>query len=911
MSKSSVFQSVSTTESDLPDLLADIESSEANAAASATSAAASAASTGVAASTATQEAANAASSAAAAANSATAAANSETAAGNSETAAGNSATAANNSATTASGHATTANSAAGTASGHASDALSHKTDAETAETNALASQTAAAASATAAGNSETAAGNSETAAANSATAAGNSATAAGNSATAAGNSETNAANSATAAGNSATAAGNSATAAANSATDASNHATTAQGHKNSALAAQTAAESARDSALSAYDNFDDRYLGVKTSNPSTDNDGDALVAGTLYFNSTDGSMKLYTGSSWVDSYVSGGSFAALSGATFTGDIAINSDLTVDSGTLFVDAATNRVGINLGSGVSPTVPLNVAGTVRFQSTSSAGQSVELTNYSGVSKFYRANGRLEFQAGNTGNDELILSNTGGLTFGGNDVLTSASTIDAATLDGVDSTSFLRSDANDTMTGDLTISGNALISTTSSDPRNFTGGTSGVKLGGDQPEFAVGTMYINRSATADGDIISFRKEASTIGSIETHGGKLQIGQGNANVQFSNADDAIIPTNGNGTVNNNAIDLGTNSAKFNDLHLGGNISSVGVNLDGGTNHNTHDATLHVTAADNSDWGIKVSADSGKTDYGLTLRMPNSFNNAFTVYKNGTQHVNIDSTGIIVGSGSDYVWHAGNDGAGSGLDADLLDGYDSAENGGNKILRTASNGYIQIQDWINVGSAGLYSSTTNGAHFRPNTATSYATWRTDGSRGGYDGILFDDGGQQSIMFDSSRNGGIYAQNGGRWVIYHNYSNNCLGVGHSATSSSYELYVSGDIYATGNITAYSDARAKENVETIDGALGIVEQMRGVYYNKIDNPDKTREMGFLAQEVNAVEGASELVTYAEDIDQYSVMYGNTAALLVEAVKELSAEVKELKAEVEELKNASSN
>ena len=77
-------------------------------------------------------------------------------------------------------------------------------------------------------------------------------------------------------------------------------------------------------------------------------------------------------------------------------------------------------------------------------------------------------------------------------------------------------------------------------------------------------------------------------------------------------------------------------------------------------------------------------------------------------------------------------------------------------------------------------------------------------------------------------------------------------------------------------------------------------------MRGVYYNKIDNPDKTREMGFLAQEVNAIEGASELVTYAEDIDQYAVSYGNTAALLVEAVKELSAEVKTLKAEIEELK-----
>ena len=171
--------------------------------------------------------------------------------------------------------------------------------------------------------------------------------------------------------------------------------------------------------MSAYDNFDDRYLGVKASDPSTDNDGDALVAGTLYFNSTDSSMKLYTGSSWVDSYVSGSSYAALSGATFTGDVTVNTDLTVDSGTLFVDSSHNRVGINLGSGVNPTVPLNVAGTVRFQSTSSAGQMLEFTNYSGYSRLYRSNGHLELQSGNTGNGILQLSNSGGFTFDGNNV------------------------------------------------------------------------------------------------------------------------------------------------------------------------------------------------------------------------------------------------------------------------------------------------------------------------------------------------------------------------------------------------------------------------------------------------------------------------------------------------------------
>jgi len=72
-----------------------------------------------------------------------------------------------------------------------------------------------------------------------------------------------------------------------------------------AQTAQTAAETARDQVLAVYDSFDDRYLGSKTSDPSVDNDGNALVAGAIYFNSVSGVMRLYTGSAWVAAYVQG------------------------------------------------------------------------------------------------------------------------------------------------------------------------------------------------------------------------------------------------------------------------------------------------------------------------------------------------------------------------------------------------------------------------------------------------------------------------------------------------------------------------------------------------------------------------------------------------------------------------------
>lgn len=96
------------------------------------------------------------------------------------------------------------------------------------------------------------------------------------------------------------------TSASNASTSASNASTSAS----NAASAQSAAEAARDQTLASFDSFDDRYLGAKTSDPTLDNDGNALVAGALYFNSVSGIMKVYTGSVWVAAYVSGTDFLA-------------------------------------------------------------------------------------------------------------------------------------------------------------------------------------------------------------------------------------------------------------------------------------------------------------------------------------------------------------------------------------------------------------------------------------------------------------------------------------------------------------------------------------------------------------------------------------------------------------------------
>ena len=87
-------------------------------------------------------------------------------------------------------------------------------------------------------------------------------------------------------------------------TSASNASTSAS---NASTSATNAASSAS-SAAASYDSFDDRYLGAKTSDPTVDNDGNALITGALYFNTGIGLMKVYTGSTWL------AAFASLSGA---------------------------------------------------------------------------------------------------------------------------------------------------------------------------------------------------------------------------------------------------------------------------------------------------------------------------------------------------------------------------------------------------------------------------------------------------------------------------------------------------------------------------------------------------------------------------------------------------------------------
>jgi len=222
----------------------------------------------------------------------------------------------------------------------------------------------------------------------------------------------------------------------NHASNSSNFSNNSSNFANTASNSANAANSARDAALAAADNFDDVYLGSKTTDPTLDNDGDALTAGDLYYNSVGTVLKYYTGSAWV-AITSGGitdlvqdTTPQLGGAldvnTFsitstsngnitlqpngTGDVVLSADtvkigdantdaiLTTDGTgdiTISTNSGSNSGTVKIFDGVNANIEItpNGSGVVKLDGLSyptadgSAGQAL-VTNGSGVLSFATA-------------------------------------------------------------------------------------------------------------------------------------------------------------------------------------------------------------------------------------------------------------------------------------------------------------------------------------------------------------------------------------------------------------------------------------------------------------------------------------------------------------------------------------------
>jgi hypothetical protein len=123
--------------------------------------------------------------------------------------------------------------------------------------------------------------------------------------------------------------------------------------------------------------------------------------------------------------------------------------------------------------------------------------------------------------------------------------------------------------------------------------------------------------------------------------------------------------------------------------------------------------------------------------------------------------------------------------------------------------------------------------------------------------------------------------------------------NGRLGVG--ITTPSYQLHVVGDMYASGDVIAYSDSNVKTDLQRIENAVDKLEKINGYTFKRKDMPDDPhqRHTGLIAQEVQTI--LPEAV-HTDNQDRLSIAYGNMAGIIIEAIKELKQEIRDIKKHV---------
>jgi len=180
-------------------------------------------------------------------------------------------------------------------------------------------------------------------------------------------------------------------------------------------------------------------------------------------------------------------------------------------------------------------------------------------------------------------------------------------------------------------------------------------------------------------------------------------------------------------------------------------------------------------------------------------------------------------------------------------------------------MATTLKSTQIDVSGLISLTAGNLISLNANGLYC--STASKLVTARTI----------------NGVAFDGTANITIPTVDGTKLPL----------TGGTLTGS---LTVQGDVYATGNVTAYSDIRLKTNIQIIPNALDKVKALRGVTFDRVDC--NLRQAGLLAQELQAV-----LPEAVDDSGEYlGVAYGNVTGLLVEAIKELASIVEQLKADI---------
>lgn len=372
----------------------------------------------------------------------------------------------------------------------------------------------------------------------------------------------NSATSATASATSATASATSATASAGSATTATTQAGISTTKAAEASTSAAAAETAKTAAEAALDEFTDIYLGAKSSDPTTDNDGNALTAGDQYFNTTTNALKIYNGSAWQVAALDSSAFVEITGDTMTGDLTVQGAFTSQG----IDDNANAIAITIDSSenvsighASPTAILDVrrgdaSGKIAEFHTST-GFGIELGSSQSEAYVQAGSSQALLFNTNVSNERMRITSAGNVGIGDNSPSRALSTKSASvTVGSFESTSAsggLISFVDPNTTNDVTVRigslGNNLVLQSGGSERmriDSSGrllvaktttafGTVGHTIWNDGSHdltaSAIPPIQANR-LTSDGDIIALYKASSKVGSIGNSGTNFIIQQSNA---------------------------------------------------------------------------------------------------------------------------------------------------------------------------------------------------------------------------------------------------------------------------------------------------------------------------------------------------------------------------------------------
>ena len=217
--------------------------------------------------------------------------------------------------------------------------------------------------------------------------------------------------------------------------------------------------------------------------------------------------------------------------------------------------------------------------------------------------------------------------------------------------------------------------------------------------------------------------------------------------------------------------------------------------------------------------------------------------------------------------------------------------GFYVAADGDRRVYLDGSNGRLYLGDQSTrylTDITGQYGSVqVNGSG-----AANWEGYSIDGRA-----VFMHDGGTSTGIYNDVDNEWLfYGVHNGSTYMYHNNSNKI-----EATAGGAQI--NGSLTATGNVTAYSDARLKTNVNTINDALGIVGKLRGVSFDWKESGKHS--IGVIAQEVEKVLPEVVLESTATDPETReettvkTVDYGKIVGVLINAINELKEEVEELK------------